>query len=104
MGIRSIVIKKYCPYSSKSSTEERENLLNRDFKATSIHQKWCTDINYIYTIKDGWTYLAFVMDLYSKKCIGYAYGTSMTTKLVIEALENACLNVKTRREFFYTET
>lgn len=94
MGIRSIVVKKYRPYSSKSSQEEKENLLNRDFKATVIHQKWCTDITYIPTIKDGWTYLASVMDLYSKKIIGYAYGTSMTATLAVEALENACLNVK----------
>lgn len=49
---------------------------------------------YIYTIKDGWTYRASVIDLYSKKIIGYAYGTSMTTELAIKAVENACLNVK----------
>lgn len=35
------------------------------------------------------------MDFYSKKIIGYAYGTSMTAELAIKAVENACLNVKT---------
>jgi transposase len=34
------------------------------------------------------------MDLYSKKIIGYAYGTSMTVELAVKAVENACLNVK----------
>ena len=68
--------------------------MDRDFSTTSINQKWCTDITYIYTIKDGWTYLASVMDLYSKKIIGYAYHTSMTAELAIKAVENACLNVK----------
>jgi transposase len=72
MGLRSIVVKKFRPHSSKSSVVEKENLLNRDFKATSINQKWCTDITYIHTLKDGWTYLASVMDLYSRKIIGYA--------------------------------
>ena len=43
-GLRSIVVKKYRPNSSKSSAEEKENLLNRDFKAKGINQKWCTDI------------------------------------------------------------
>ena len=94
MSLRSIVVKKFRPYTSKTSIEEKENLLNRDFEATSINQKWCTDITYIYTLKDGWTYLASVMDLYSKKIIGYAYGTSMTADLAVKALDNACLNVK----------
>lgn len=58
-----------------------------------INQKWCTDITYIHTQKDGWTYLASVMDFYSKKIIGWSYGTSMTTDLAIKAVENACLNV-----------
>jgi transposase len=94
MGLRSIIVKKYRPYTSKSSAEEKENLLNRDFKANGINQKWCTDITYIFTVKDGWTYLASVMDLYSRKIIGYAYDTSMTTELAIKSLENACLNAK----------
>lgn len=94
MGLRSIVVKKYRPYTSKSNIEEKDNFLNRDFKAFSINQKWCTDITYIHTLKDGWTYLASVMDLYSKKIIGYAYGTSMTAELAVQALENACINVK----------
>ena len=34
------------------------------------------------------------MDLYSRKIIGYAYNTSMTTELAIKSLENACLNTK----------
>ncbi|WZL71402.1 DDE-type integrase/transposase/recombinase [Defluviitalea saccharophila] len=48
----------------------------------------------MYAVKDGWTYLATVMDLYSKKIIGYVYETSMTADLVVKSLENVCLNVK----------
>jgi len=94
MAIRSIVVKKYRPYSSKKNITERENILNRDFSTSTINQKWCTDITYIHTVKDGWTYLASVMDLHSKKIIGYAYDKSMTTDLVLKAVKNACLNVK----------
>lgn len=94
MGLRSIVVKKFRPHSSKSNAEEKDNLLNREFKASGINQKWCTDITYIHTLKDGWTYLAPVMDLYTKKIIGYSYGTSMTAELAVKALENACINVK----------
>ncbi|WP_246552452.1 IS3 family transposase [Vallitalea pronyensis] len=94
LGIRSIVVKKYKPLSSKAPVMERENLLNQAFDADTINQKWCTDITYIHTIKDGWTYLASVMDLYSKKIMGYAYGQKMTSDLAIKAVENACLNVE----------
>lgn len=75
-GIHLIVIKKYCHYSSNKPVAERDNILNQDFKATGINQKWCTDITYIYTRKDGWTYLASVMDLYSRKIIGWAYNNA----------------------------
>ena len=95
MGIRSIVIKKYRYYSDNQKVEKQENILNQDFTATGINQKWCTDITYIHTLKDGWTYLASVMDFFSKKIIGWAYGTHMTAELALKALKNACLNVET---------
>jgi transposase InsO family protein len=78
LGLRSIVVKKYKHHSSKSPIVEKENILNREFEATTINQKWVTDITYIHVLKEGWTYLASVMDLYSKKIIGYAYGREMT--------------------------
>jgi len=93
MDIRSIVVKKFRYHSEKVTSGDKENILNRDFKTTSINQKWCTDITYIYTIKDGWTYLASVMDFHSKKIIGYAYATSMTAELAVKAVKNACMNV-----------
>jgi len=93
MGLRSITVKKYRHYSDHHKITERENILKQDFATTAINQKWCTDITYIYTQKDGWTYLASVMDLYSKKIIGWSYDTHMTTELTLEAVQNACLNV-----------
>ena len=74
--------------------ENYENILDREFEATTINQKWVTDITYIHVLKEGWTYLASVMDLCSRKIIGYAYGTEMTTELAIQAVKNAALNVK----------
>lgn len=93
MGIRSIVIKKYRHVSNNVHVDEKENILNQDFTATGINQKWCTDITYIFTQKDGWTYLASVMDLYSRRIIGWAYDTSMTAELAVKAVRNACMNV-----------
>lgn len=93
LKIRSIVAKKYRYYSDENPVAERTNLLRQDFTATGINQKWCTDITYIHTEKDGWTYLASVMDLYSRKIIGWAYDTAMTAELALKAVKNACLNV-----------
>lgn len=98
LDIHSIVVKKFRYHTSKTSPDERENILNRDFKTTGINQKWCTDITYIHTLKDGWTYLASVMDFHSRKIIGYAYGTSMTAELALKAVENACLNVSLTKD------
>lgn len=88
-GIRSIVKKKFRPFPSTEKVLERENILNRDFSTSSINQKWVGDITYIHTVKDGWCYLASVMDLHSRKIIGYSFSRKMTTELVVNALENA---------------
>ena len=94
-GLRSVVVKKYNHHANNGKVpEDKENILKRNFETASINQKWCTDITYIYVLKEGWTYLASVMDLCSRKIIGYAYGTSMTADLAVEAIKNACLNVK----------
>jgi putative transposase len=61
--IRSITFKKFRPYSSSGTVEERENLLNQDFTTTTINEKWVADITYINTLRDGWCYLATVMDI-----------------------------------------
>jgi transposase InsO family protein len=87
--IRSITKKKYRPYSSREKVMERKNLLDRDFSTTTINEKWVADITYIHTVRDGWCYLASVMDLHSKKIVGYSFSRSMTTDLVMNALENA---------------
>ena len=89
LGLCAITVKKYKPHSSKEVAEGLENVLNRDFTTTSINEKWVGDITYIHTIKDGWCYLASVLDLHSKKIISYAFGKRMTNDLVVKALKNA---------------
>jgi len=97
IDIRSIVVKKYRYYSSSCNIQAKENLLNRDFSTSGINQKWCTDITYIHTVKDGWTYLASVMDFHSKKIIGYSHSKNMAAELAVEALKNACLNTESTK-------
>ncbi|GAY78723.1 mobile element protein [Sporolactobacillus inulinus] len=66
-NLRSIIIKKYRPQSSKRLVVERENLLAQDFTTATLNEKWAADITYIHTLKDGWCYLASVMDLHTRK-------------------------------------
>ena len=68
------ILKKPSPYSQENDRRNRYfNRLNHKFRATSINQKRCTDITYISTAKEGWTCLSSMMNLHSKKIIGYAY-------------------------------
>jgi transposase InsO family protein len=95
LGIRSVVVRKYTYQKNHGKVpDDKENILNRNFNASTINQKWVTDITYIYVLNEGWTYLASVMDLYDRKIIGYSYGKNITTELAKKAVENACIHVK----------
>jgi transposase InsO family protein len=61
------------------------NLLKRDFEAERPNEKWLTDITYIRT-EEGWLYLAVVLDLYSRRIVGWGMSERMTTDLTIRAL------------------
>lgn len=65
-----------------------DNLLNREFQADEVNQKWVADITYIPT-REGWLYLAVVLDLYSRKVVGWSMMASMTADLVEDALKMA---------------
>ena len=64
------------------------NLLNRDFTAEQPNQKWAADITYIPT-EEGWLYLAGVLDLFSRKIVGWAMSSQIDANLVEQALRMA---------------
>lgn len=66
------------------------NLLKRQFDVKEINKVWVTDITYIRT-SEGWLYLASVMDLYSRRIVGYTIGMSMEVELVLTALKKALI-------------
>jgi putative transposase len=88
-NIYSITMKKFRPASNGESVETRKNVLQQDFRTSRLNEKWVADITYIHTLGDGWCYLASVLDLHSKKIVGYSFSRSMTTTLVLQALDNA---------------
>jgi transposase InsO family protein len=64
------------------------NLLDRNFVADKPNQKWAGDISYIWT-REGWLYLAVILDLHSRRVIGWAVSNRMKRDLAIRALEMA---------------
>jgi len=65
-----------------------DSVLNRDFSPSDPSKVWVTDITYIRTY-EGWLFLAVVVDLYSRKVVGWATQPQMTTDLVLQALVSA---------------
>ena len=88
-GIQPVRTKKSKRYYSHTPVLGfAPNLLDRNFMATEPNQKWSVDISYIET-RRGWLYLAVVIDLYSRKVIGWAVSEHMRKDLALRALRMA---------------
>jgi putative transposase len=90
MGLKSKVFKQFKPTTTQADPTKRpaENKLDRDFTAAVPNQKWVTDITYL-RIVGGWIYLAVVIDLFSRKVVGWSIDDSLETGLVSDALRRA---------------
>ena len=64
------------------------DLIERDFKASAPNQKWVADITYIAT-DEGWLYLAIIMDLYSRRIVGWSMAETLEATIVKDALAMA---------------
>ena len=62
--------------------------VNRQFKAERPNQLWVSDFTYVSTWQ-GWLYVAFVIDVYARRIVGWRVSTSMHTDFVLDALEQA---------------
>lgn len=90
MGLKSRVTAKFTPQTTVTdpSKQPAENLLNQEFVATSPNQKWVTDITYL-PLPGGWCYFAAVVDLFSRRVVGWSISESLATPLVQDALRDA---------------
>lgn len=90
LGLKSRVSSKFKPTTTVSDPDKKPapNILAQDFKATAPNQKWVADITYLPTIA-GWVYLAVLIDLFSRKIVGWNISDQLTTPLVTGALRNA---------------
>lgn len=83
----------------RSTTDSRhglpvaENLLNRDFEVVKANRVWVSDITYIPTA-EGWLYLCTIMDLYSRRIVGWSMSPGLKSELVVQALIMAMMRRK----------
>lgn len=75
---------------SKHNLPVAPNLLNREFKVDEPDRAYVSDITYIWT-SEGWLYLAIVLDLYSRRIVGWSLNNRMSRTLVMDALRMAIL-------------
>ena len=73
---------------AKHTLPVAENVLDRQFEVAVPHARWAADITYIWT-RHGWLYLAVVMDLFSRRIIGWSMQQTLERSLVVDALEMA---------------
>ena len=100
--IHAMAKKKYrATTDSKHSLPIAANSLNRNFSVNNLNQFWVADITYIYT-QEGWLYLSTIMDLYSRKIVGWSMKNRITQELVIQALHMAIKQRKPSLAFTLT--
>jgi transposase InsO family protein len=96
MQLHKIVARK-APRRRPITTRQRPgariapNLLNREFSASLPNQKWVSDITYIDTA-EGWLYLASILDLHSRRVVGWAMAEQMDNQLVEDAWQMALVH------------
>lgn len=92
LGLRATPKEKYIVTTdSNHSLPIYENLLDQNFDVEEPNHVWATDITYIWTLQ-GWVYLACVIDLFSRKVVGWALADHMKKELTLQALRMALVS------------
>ena len=87
--LRAVVAPRFrATTDSKHAFPVAKNLLDQDFGATEANVKWASDITYIWT-REGWLYLAVVLDLFSRRVVGGSMQPCLDCSLVVKALQAA---------------
>lgn len=101
-GLRSRARRRYRPRTTDSRHDRpvAGNVLNREFYPEQANRSWTADITYIETA-EGWLYLAVVLDLFSRRVIGWATADHLRAGLACEALERALKGRKPAGELLH---
>lgn len=84
-GLKARPRRRRLPKDDGERSVIADNLLDRDFRADSPNQKWLADFTYIWTA-EGWLYVAVVLDLFSRRIVGWSMKAERDASLVMDAL------------------
>jgi|LDZT01.1.fsa_nt_gi transposase InsO family protein len=102
LGIQARIKRKYVTTTNSRHNNTIYPNLIKDKVVTGINQVWCSDITYI-SILFGFVYLAVIIDIYSRKIVGYAIGKTLSPQLAITALKMAIANRNTDRLIHHSD-
>jgi putative transposase len=84
-GLRARPRRRGLPKDHGERSSVADNVLDRQFVADAPNQKWVADFTYIWTA-EGWLYVAVVIDLFSRRVVGWSMSATMTAQLVADAM------------------
>jgi putative transposase len=87
-GSKAVRKKPRTTVPAPAGTERPSDQLERDFTANAPNRRWVADITYVETVR-GFVYTAFIMDLFSRKIVGWQVGDTLRAELALDALEMA---------------
>jgi putative transposase len=96
-GLKAKQMRRYRSTTKRNKADRAApNILKRDFSAEAPNKKWVADITYIAT-QEGWLYLATILDLFSRRVVGWAMSPRMTRDLTLGALHMATRRCRPER-------
>ena len=99
-ALRARPKRRQLPKDSGERSVIAENVLDREFDADRPNQKWIADFTYIWTA-EGWLYVAAVIDLFSRRVVGWSMKDAMTAQMVTDALMMAIWHRGRPRELLH---
>jgi len=100
-GIEAKIFRRYRNTTNSDHQKEKsQNILSREFNRQKRNEVWTGDITYIRT-QEGWLYLAAVMDIYSRKVIGWQLDKNLNSDLVERALKNALMDRRVEKGIIF---
>jgi putative transposase len=104
LGLRGVGAARWCaPRSATCKAPCPLDKVNRQFKADRPNQLWVSDFTYVSTWQ-GWLYVAFVIDVFARRIVGWRVSSSMHTDFVLDALEQALYARQPERDSSWSTT
>jgi len=104
VGLLAVIRRKRPAYQRSTPEVTAENILNRDFTATSVNEKWCTDVTEMkYGSEGEKAYLSAILDLKGRDIVSFAIGKSNNNQLVFETFDLAIQKYPDAHPLFHSD-